>query len=148
MRTEETQRHQRRSCGVRRGSARRGRLTGGRTVTSGGIREIPRWRLFILHGGARKFFGLMISFFRSFISFLRSFISPLGGEFSFPRELSRIFFVGSVIRSQEFVFLIGRGTYIYNSSLKGIPSPDSSMCSCHRIVLRKLSTTWRISSGR
>ena len=29
----------------------------------------------------------MISFFRSFISFFRTFISPLGGEFSFSREL-------------------------------------------------------------
>ena len=91
--------------------------------------------------------GLMISFFGSLISFFRSFISGLGGEFSFSRELSGISSVGSVIRSQEFVFLIGRGR-IYNSSLERILSIDGSTCSCHRIVWRKLSTTWRISSGR
>ena len=147
MRTEETQRHQRRSCGVRRGSARRGRLTDGGTDYPRRKSGIARWRLFILHGGAEKFFGLMISFFRSFISFLRSFISPLGGEFSFPRELSRIFFVGSVIRSQEFVFFDRSGD-VYNSSLKRLSSIDSSMCSSHRIVWRKLSTIWCIPSGR
>ena len=49
--------------------------------------KLPRQVFLILHGGTNKFFGTLISFFRSFISFFRSFISPLGGEFSFPREL-------------------------------------------------------------
>ena len=104
---------------MRCGSARRGCLTGGRTVTSGGSREIPRWRLFILHGGVEKFFGLMISFFgtfisflRSFISFLRSFISPLGEEFSFSRELSGISSVEVGTRAQESVFCSVRDVYI------------------------------------
>ena len=72
--------------------------------TSGGIRDIPRWRPVILHGGVEKFFGTLISFFRSFISFFRTFISVLRGEFSFSRELAGIFSVGSVIRSQESFF--------------------------------------------
>ena len=55
--------------------------------------------------------------------------------------------MGSDVRSQESVFLIGRGR-IYNSSLERILSIDGSMRSSHRIVWRKLSTTWRISSGR
>ena len=46
----------------------------------------------IFQRGAEGFFRTFISFFRSFISFLRSFISPLGGEFSFPRELLWDFF--------------------------------------------------------
>ena len=101
--------------------------------------RIARWRLFILHGGVEKFFGTLISFFRSFISFFRTFISALGEEFSFSRELAGISSVGSVIRSRESVFLIGRGR-IYNSSLERILSMDGSMCSSHRIVWRKLST--------
>ena len=70
--------------------------------------RIARWILFILHGGTEKFFGTLISFFRTFISFFRTFISALGEEFSFSRELSGISSAGSVIRSQEFVCLIGR----------------------------------------
>ena len=85
-----------------------GDLTGGCTGTNEGIRDIPRWRLFILHGDTEKFFGTLISFFRSFISFFRTFISALGEEFSLSRELMGISSVGSVIRSRESVFLIGR----------------------------------------
>ena len=70
--------------------------------------RIARWRLFILHGDTEKFFGSLISLFRSFISFFRTFISALGEEFSFSRELAGISSVGSVIRSQESVFLIVR----------------------------------------
>ena len=80
----------------------------GRMGTSGGIRDIPLWRLFILHGGVEKFFGTLISFFRSFISFFRSFISALRGKFSFSRELLGISSVGSDTRSQESFFLIGQ----------------------------------------
>ena len=76
MRTEETQRLRRRS----RGSAPWERVAGG--GPDGWGYGLPREEtgdcsveiVFILHGGAEKFFGLMISFFRSFISVLRSFI--------------------------------------------------------------------------
>ena len=76
--------------------------------------RIARWRLFIIHGDVEKFFGTLISFFGLMISFFRSFISWLRGGFSFSRELSEISSVGSDIRSQEFVFLIGRKR-IYNN---------------------------------
>ena len=46
--------------------------------------KLPRWKMEILHGGIKKFFGTLICFFRSFISFFRTFISALRGEFSFP----------------------------------------------------------------
>jgi len=49
--------------------------------------EISRWGFQIIQRGSEKFFGTFISFFGTFISFFRSFISPLGGEFSFAREL-------------------------------------------------------------
>ena len=52
-----------------------------------GNRAIPRWSFLIIHGGIEKLIGTFISFFRSFTSFFRSFISPLGGKFSFSREL-------------------------------------------------------------
>ena len=51
---------------------------------------MPQYKIEILYGGAKKFFGTLIcffrsfiSFFRSFISFFRSFISRLRGESSF-----------------------------------------------------------------
>ena len=44
---------------------------------------MPQYKIEILYGGAKKFFGTLICFFRSFISFFRSFISRLRGESSF-----------------------------------------------------------------
>ncbi len=44
---------------------------------------MPQYKIEILYGGAKKFFGTLICFFRSFISFFRSFISALRGESSF-----------------------------------------------------------------
>ena len=100
---------------VRRGSVRRGCVTGGAHSHERRKSGIPLWRLFIFHGGVEKFFGTLISFFRTlisffgtFISFFRSFISALREGFSFSRELARISSVGSDVRSQESVFLIGR----------------------------------------
>ena len=107
---------------VRRGSVRRGCVTGGAHSHERRKSGIPLWRLFIFHGGVEKFFGTLISFFRTlisffrtlisffgtFISFFRSFISALREGFSFSRVLARISSVGSDVRSQESVFLIGR----------------------------------------
>ena len=139
MKAERSRRFGKYQAEVRCGSARRRCLMGGSYEHERRKSRIARWRLFILHGGTEKFFGTLISFFRSFISFFRTFISALGEEFSFSRELAGISSVGSVIRSRESVFLIGRGR-IYNSSLERILSMDGSMCSSHRIVWRKLST--------
>ena len=44
---------------------------------------MPQYKIEILYGGAKKFFGTLICFFRSFISFFQSFISRLRGESSF-----------------------------------------------------------------
>ena len=109
MKAERSRRFGKYQAEVRCGSARRRCLMGGSYEHERRKSRIARWRLFILHGGTEKFFGTLISFFRSFISFFRTFISALGEEFSFSRELAGISSVGSVIRSRESVFLIGRG---------------------------------------
>ena len=51
---------------VRRGSVRRGRLTGGAHGLERKKSGIPLWRLFILHGGVEKFFGTYDFILRKF----------------------------------------------------------------------------------
>ena len=154
MRTEETQRHRRRS----RGSARCERVAEkcdgwayGHERRNSGNCSVEIFHSSRRYGKILRKFDFILPKF-DFILPKFHFIPP---KFYLAPQWRIFIFswaIGDFLRRKRdprlrvrFFWSIGS---VSISRLERIPSPDSSMCPCHRIVLRKLSTTWRISSGR